>query len=128
MPTVGLVRDDLFARLGKVYTQDEFELLCFEFGVELDEVTSEAEMVGKEQGEAAEITSMNTEQGISLELVSRNPNQLNPNQVNPNPNPNLGPNPDQVFLVPDVPSDRARWKRVKSAILVGMLRELEARG
>ena len=53
MPTVGLVRDDLFARLGKVYTQDEFELLCFEFGVELDEVTSEAEMVGKEQGEAA---------------------------------------------------------------------------
>ena len=30
--------------------------------------------------------------------------------------------------MPDVPSDRARWKRVKSAILVGMLRELEARG
>ena len=56
---------------------------------------------GDELGEAAEITSLNTEQGISMELV---------------------------YLVPDVPSDRARWKRAKSAILVGMLRELEARG
>ena len=43
MPTVGLNRDDLFERLGKTYTQEEFELLCFEFGVELDDVTSEAE-------------------------------------------------------------------------------------
>ena len=40
MPTVGLNRDDLFERLGKTYTQEEFELLCFEFGVELDDVTS----------------------------------------------------------------------------------------
>jgi phenylalanyl-tRNA synthetase beta chain len=52
MPTVGVPRDDLFARLGKVYTQEEFELLCFEFGIELDDVTSEREMVAKEQGEA----------------------------------------------------------------------------
>ena len=50
MPTVGVVRDDLFERLGRTYTQDEFELLCFEFGVELDDVTSEAEMVKAEQG------------------------------------------------------------------------------
>lgn len=49
MPTVGVTRDDLFARLGKTYTQDEFELLCFEFGIELDDVTSEREMVSKEQ-------------------------------------------------------------------------------
>mmetsp|Transcript_3487 Transcript_3487/g.4890 ORF Transcript_3487/g.4890 Transcript_3487/m.4890 type:complete len:636 (-) Transcript_3487:552-2459(-) len=43
MPTVGLIRDDLFARLGKEYSQEEFELLCFEFGIELDDVTSEYE-------------------------------------------------------------------------------------
>ena len=55
--------------------------------------------------------------------------QAHPNpHPNPNPSPDPSPNPEQVFLVPDVPSDRARWKRVKSAILVGMLRELEARG
>lgn len=40
MPTVNLDRDDLYERLGKTYTQEEFELLCFEFGVELDDVTS----------------------------------------------------------------------------------------
>lgn len=49
MPTVGVFRDDLYERLGKTYTQDEFEELCFEFGVELDDVTSEAEMVAKEK-------------------------------------------------------------------------------
>lgn len=42
MPTVGLERDLLFARIGRSYTEEEFELLCFEFGVELDDVTSEA--------------------------------------------------------------------------------------
>ena len=40
MPTVTLDRDHLYERLGKTYTQEEFELLCFEFGVELDDVTS----------------------------------------------------------------------------------------
>jgi len=49
MPTVGVTRDDLFARLGRTYSQEEFELLCFEFGIELDDVTSEREMVSKEQ-------------------------------------------------------------------------------
>lgn len=42
MPTLGVNRDDLFEALGKVYTEDEFDELCFEFGIELDEVTSEA--------------------------------------------------------------------------------------
>ena len=41
MPTVGVSRDLLFARLGRTYTDREFDELCFEFGVELDEVTSE---------------------------------------------------------------------------------------
>jgi len=51
MPIVSTIRDDLFARLGKVYSEEEFELLCFEFGIELDDVTSEKEIVSKEQGE-----------------------------------------------------------------------------
>eukprot|EP00968_Pinguiococcus_pyrenoidosus_P008026 scaffold564_cov248-Pinguiococcus_pyrenoidosus.AAC.10 len=50
MPTVGVIRDDLFALLGRSYTQDEFELLCFEFGVELDDVTTEAEQARKMGG------------------------------------------------------------------------------
>jgi len=51
MPTVSVVRDDLFEALGKSYTQEQFDELCFEFGIELDEVTSEAEMAAKEQGD-----------------------------------------------------------------------------
>ncbi|EDS36637.1 phenylalanyl-tRNA synthetase beta chain [Culex quinquefasciatus] len=51
MPTVGVKRDLLFKALGKTYTDDEFQKLCFEFGLELDEVTTEKQMITKEQGE-----------------------------------------------------------------------------
>jgi phenylalanyl-tRNA synthetase beta chain len=43
MPTVAVDRDELFERLGRTYTQEEFEDLCFQFGVELDDVLTEAE-------------------------------------------------------------------------------------
>ena len=41
MPTVSVSRDRLFAHLGRSYTDREFDELCFEFGIELDDVTSE---------------------------------------------------------------------------------------
>ena len=44
MPTVNLNRDELFVRLGQTYTEDEFDELCFEFGIELDDVTTEREI------------------------------------------------------------------------------------
>lgn len=47
MPTLGVIRDDLFEALGRVYTEEEFFQLCFEFGIELDEVTSEAKEMEK---------------------------------------------------------------------------------
>lgn len=47
MPTLGVNRDDLFEALGHVYTDKEFDELCFEFGIELDEVTSEAKELEK---------------------------------------------------------------------------------
>ena len=49
MPTLACDRDILYGLLGKTFTEDEFGDLCFEFGVELDEVTSEREMAAKEQ-------------------------------------------------------------------------------
>lgn len=51
MPTVGVKRDLLFKALGKTYTDDEFQKLCFEYGLELDEITTEKQMITKEQGE-----------------------------------------------------------------------------
>lgn len=43
MPTLAVERDALFDSLGHTYTDKEFDELCFEFGVELDEITSERE-------------------------------------------------------------------------------------
>jgi phenylalanyl-tRNA synthetase beta chain len=53
MPTVSLNRDELFKELGQTYTDEEFDDLCFRFGIELDEVTSEKELIEKEQGKAS---------------------------------------------------------------------------
>ena len=49
MPTISLVRDELFVALGRAYTDEEFEELCFAFGIELDEITTEGELASKEQ-------------------------------------------------------------------------------
>lgn len=56
MPIITLLRDDLYERLGRSYSQEKFEDLCFDFGIELDDVTSEKERVRKEQGEEAAMT------------------------------------------------------------------------
>ncbi|CEJ81416.1 Putative Phenylalanyl-tRNA synthetase [[Torrubiella] hemipterigena] len=43
MPTISVDKYKLFEALGRKYTKDEFEDLCFEYGVELDEDTEEDE-------------------------------------------------------------------------------------
>ncbi|KAL3144115.1 hypothetical protein ABBQ32_003906 [Trebouxia sp. C0010 RCD-2024] len=50
MPVISVGRDKLFKSLGREYSQEEFEGLCFDYGVELDDVTSEQEMLRKEHG------------------------------------------------------------------------------
>ncbi|XP_057951548.1 phenylalanine--tRNA ligase beta subunit, cytoplasmic-like [Malania oleifera] len=49
MPTVSVGRDRLFEALGREYTQEEFEDLCFQFGIELDDVTTEKAIMRKEK-------------------------------------------------------------------------------
>ena len=49
MPTVGLKRDLLFEALGQTFTEQQFDELCFEFGLELDEVVTELNDEGKEE-------------------------------------------------------------------------------
>ena len=49
MPTIGIKRDLLFEALGQTYTEAEFDELCFEFGLELDEVVTEVSDAGKEE-------------------------------------------------------------------------------
>lgn len=64
MPTISVKRDALFSALGKSYTDDEFQDICFEFGLELDEVTTEKQMLMKEQGEQVGA-------GVSEEILYR---------------------------------------------------------
>ncbi|PPQ83290.1 LOW QUALITY PROTEIN: hypothetical protein CVT25_004029 [Psilocybe cyanescens] len=40
MPTVSVDKTDLWARLGREYTTEEFDKLCFDYGLELDEDTT----------------------------------------------------------------------------------------
>ncbi|XP_067395067.1 phenylalanine--tRNA ligase beta subunit isoform X1 [Emydura macquarii macquarii] len=51
MPTVSVKQELLFQALGRCYTDEEFDELCFEFGLELDEITSEKDIISKEQGD-----------------------------------------------------------------------------
>ncbi|EIM88404.1 phenylalanyl-tRNA synthetase subunit beta [Stereum hirsutum FP-91666 SS1] len=41
MPTVSVDKEDLWERLGQKFTTEAFDHLCFEFGIELDEDTTE---------------------------------------------------------------------------------------
>ncbi|TNN14173.1 Phenylalanine--tRNA ligase beta subunit [Schistosoma japonicum] len=50
MPIVSISQSVLFHKLQKKYTQEEFEELCFSYGLELDEVTTEKELVTREKG------------------------------------------------------------------------------
>ncbi|KAL3235506.1 phenylalanine--tRNA ligase subunit beta [Nakaseomyces bracarensis] len=51
MPTVSVKKQQLFELLGKEYTNDEFDELCFEFGIELDEDTTEEALKTGEEPE-----------------------------------------------------------------------------
>ncbi|KAJ3317438.1 hypothetical protein HDV06_001553 [Boothiomyces sp. JEL0866] len=51
MPTVNVDVVTLFAQIGKEFTDKEFEDLCFDFGIELEDVTTSHELLGKEEGE-----------------------------------------------------------------------------
>ncbi|KAJ8130301.1 hypothetical protein O1611_g3329 [Lasiodiplodia mahajangana] len=41
MPTIGVDKEDFFVALGQRFTADEFQALCFDYGIELDEDTED---------------------------------------------------------------------------------------
>jgi len=46
MPSVHVSRDDLFAKIGRTFTNEEFADLCFDLGVECDDIITEADLKG----------------------------------------------------------------------------------
>ena len=61
MPTLAVEKEALFTSIGHTYTDHEFDELCFEFGVELDEITSE-----KEEAVKSSTVKLSSEQLSSL--------------------------------------------------------------
>lgn len=51
MPTVSVNKNQLYKLLGKEYTTEEFDELCFQFGIELDEDTTEEALKNNEEPE-----------------------------------------------------------------------------
>ncbi|KAG6718182.1 hypothetical protein I3842_04G137800 [Carya illinoinensis] len=68
MPTISVGRDRLFAALGRTYTQEEFEDLCFRFGIELDDVTTEKAIIRKEKHLEEEETAEDEEVIYKIEI------------------------------------------------------------
>ena len=68
----------LFHSLGRTFTDKEFDELCFEFGIELDEVVTETRMKRKQEGsEEKEVgvykidVPANRQELLCLEGISR---------------------------------------------------------
>ncbi|KAI3460664.1 hypothetical protein Pfo_017327 [Paulownia fortunei] len=73
MPTVSVGRDRLFQALGRTYSkqlcsEEEFEDLCFKFGIELDDVTTEKAIIRKEKHLEEEEPSENEEVIYKIEV------------------------------------------------------------
>lgn len=66
MPTIAVKRDLLFRYLEKTYTDEEFQKVCFEFGLELDDITTERQMIAREQGDESRSV-----EGASEEIIYR---------------------------------------------------------
>jgi phenylalanyl-tRNA synthetase beta chain len=72
MPTVLVKRDELFKQIGQTFTDEEFDNLCFEFGIELDDVTSEKQMVEGEKKNSAttDLKDLSTEVLYRIEVAA----------------------------------------------------------
>ena len=68
MPTIIVNRNALFKAIGQTFTDEEFDNLCFEFGIELDDVTSEQEIVKNEQNK--EDKNLSTEVLYKIEVAA----------------------------------------------------------
>ena len=69
MPTVSVNRDLLFASIKKTFTDQQFDDLCFHYGIELDEITSERQLMEKEHATSTTGIASASKQGLSDEVI-----------------------------------------------------------
>lgn len=68
MPTISIPRDLFYKELGVTMSDQEFDELCFEFGIELDEVTTEKRQVLNMAGGNADVASLSDEVIYKIEI------------------------------------------------------------
>ena len=61
MPTITVNRSKFFKNLGKEMNDEEFADLCFDFGIELDDITSEGMIQAKLEGKEFDLKKENPE-------------------------------------------------------------------
>ncbi|KAI9599627.1 hypothetical protein BDF19DRAFT_429329 [Syncephalis fuscata] len=116
MPTVNVDKEELFKALGRSYTTEEFRDLCFEFGIELDEDTSEKEMATREKGaEKAEGLSDRSILKIDILLIEK----MKPPQYHlSDPTVTIGRPIEKLYVDPEV-------AQVRPFVVAAILRNVE---
>ncbi|KAI5966877.1 FRS1 [Candida pseudojiufengensis] len=83
MPTIPVDKEDLFQLLGRSYTTEEFDELCFQFGIELDEDTTE-ECQGDERPQLKIEVPANRYDMLCIEGIAQALNEFLGNSETPN--------------------------------------------
>ena len=83
MPTIAVDKQDLFELLGKTYTSEEFDVLCFDFGIELDEDTTD-ECTGDERPQLKIEIPANRYDMLCIEGIAQALNEFLGNKTAPN--------------------------------------------
>ncbi|KAI0204231.1 phenylalanyl-tRNA synthetase [Astrocystis sublimbata] len=95
MPTIGVHKDEFFEALGQRFTTDEFQTLCFDFGIELDEDTEDDPTRPPDEKPELKIeVPANRSDLLCFEGLARSLNIFR------------GKEPTPTFKVLDVPEDR----------------------
>ncbi|SCU77315.1 LAFA_0A01046g1_1 [Lachancea sp. 'fantastica'] len=84
MPTVSVPKQHFFDLLGKQYTNEDFDELCFEFGVELDEDTTEEALKTNEEPELKIEVGANRYDLLCTEGIAQSLNEFLERKETPN--------------------------------------------
>lgn len=129
MPTIGVDKAALFQALGKEYTREEFDELCFDFGIELDEDTSDQKrpvVDGVEEPPQLKIEiPANRYDMLCFEGIAMNLNVFLGRQ--PMPNYTLRPPPSGKLETVTVSKDTARIRPYFSCAILRNIKFTKAR-
>ncbi|SCU79112.1 LAME_0A07272g1_1 [Lachancea meyersii CBS 8951] len=84
MPTVSVPKQQFFELLGKQYSNEDFDELCFEFGVELDEDTTEEALKTNEEPELKIEVGANRYDLLCTEGIAQSLNEFLGRKETPN--------------------------------------------